>query len=198
MTKHITLRQAPEGKSWKSEVSFSVYITDIHQRSQNLCHFCPVMELNLGVFGFFLVIKMPVHQVHMSLHWLQSEREEKTCVKCHMGHEDHDHIGFDFVFAWVDSKTPKTPNWAPWLTTSLQGGMGGLGFLVYICGLHGNLFSLDFNFERFWCMLYFFSCREALQMLSNQIGLRAQRLDAAGEIHKFNRDIDDAMSRIQV
>ena len=56
----------------------------------------------------------------------------------------------------------------------------------------------DFKFERYLMYSLNFSFREALEMLTNQIGLRAQRLDAAGEIHKFNRDIDDAMSRIQV
>ena len=40
--------------------------TNIHQTFQNLRHLYPGMELNLGVFGFFLVIKkIAVRQVRM-------------------------------------------------------------------------------------------------------------------------------------
>ena len=58
-------------------------VTDIDQRSQNLRHLDPGMGLN----GFFPIIKTTVvRQVHMSLHLLQSEPEDKTCIKRHIAH----------------------------------------------------------------------------------------------------------------
>ena len=45
---------------------------------------------------------------------------------------------------------------------------------------------------------YFFCFRQALEMLQTQIQERNQKLEAAGKIHTFNRDIEDSMSRIQV
>ena len=57
--------------------------TDIHQRSQNLHHLYSSMGLNSGVFRFFRIIKITTApQVRMSLHLLQSKREDKTYIKC--------------------------------------------------------------------------------------------------------------------
>ena len=69
------------------------------------------MGLKLGVFGFFLVIKITVvhHQVCMSLHPLWSDCEDKTHVKCHMVCKDRGHIGIEFVFVCVVGEDPKTP-----------------------------------------------------------------------------------------
>ena len=45
---------------------------------------------HLEVFRFFLSIKITAaHQVRMSLHLLQSEHEDDTCVKYRMEREDH-------------------------------------------------------------------------------------------------------------
>ncbi|XP_023018167.2 spectrin beta chain, non-erythrocytic 5 kst isoform X2 [Leptinotarsa decemlineata] len=38
---------------------------------------------------------------------------------------------------------------------------------------------------------------QAWENLHNQMNMREQRLDAAGEIHRFHRDIEDALQRIQ-
>ena len=40
--------------------------------------------------------------------------------------------------------------------------------------------------------------RTAWDMLLEQIEGRDQKLDGAGEIHRFNRDVEDISSRIQV
>ena len=39
--------------------------------------------------------------------------------------------------------------------------------------------------------------RNAWQNLLDQVDTRNQKLFAAGEIHRFNRDVEDALSRIQ-
>ncbi|XP_022090941.1 spectrin beta chain, non-erythrocytic 5-like isoform X2 [Acanthaster planci] len=41
------------------------------------------------------------------------------------------------------------------------------------------------------------SLKQALEMLRGQVQERTQKLEAAGQIHKFNRDFEDSMSRIQ-
>ena len=87
-------------------------------------------------FRFFLVIKITaVRQVRMSLHLPRSKHEDKTCVKRYMADEDREHIGFAFVFACAVGKTPKTPKLNLMADEAItQGGIGGLGSLVYICG----------------------------------------------------------------
>ena len=40
-------------------------------------------------------------------------------------------------------------------------------------------------------------CREAWNRLSDEVDARDQKLQGAGEIHRFNRDVEDALSRIQ-
>ena len=71
----------------------------------------------------------------MSLHLLWSEREDKTSIKRCTAREDHERIGFGFVFAWVVSKNPKTPKLSPMGDDAItQCGIGGLVSLVYICG----------------------------------------------------------------
>ena len=91
---------------------------DIHQRSKNLRHLDPGMGLKLGIFGFSRTKITAVRQVHMSLHLLQSKREDKTRVK---PGKDHGRIGVAFVFACVVCKNPKTPKSSPWLATPLHG-----------------------------------------------------------------------------
>ena len=44
----------------------------------------------------------------------------------------------------------------------------------------------------FWC------CREVWNLLLEQIENRHQKLLAAEEIHRFNRDVEDVLTRIQV
>ena len=41
-------------------------------------------------------------------------------------------------------------------------------------------------------------CSEAWNQLLEQIESRDQKLFGAGEIHRFNRDVEDALTRIQV
>ena len=41
-------------------------------------------------------------------------------------------------------------------------------------------------------------CREAWELLLDNIEARDQKLQGAGEIHRFNRDVEEALSRIQV
>ena len=102
----------------------------MHQRS----HLYPGMELKLGVFWFFLVIKITVVRlVRMSLHPLQSECEDKSRTKCCMVHEDHGRIGFVFVFACVVGRNAKTPKLSCMANDAItQGCMGSLGSLVYV------------------------------------------------------------------
>ena len=45
------------------------------------------------------------------------------------------------------------------------------------------------------CCLFF---SEAWNQLLEQIDSRDQKLFGAGEIHRFNRDVEDALTRIQV
>ena len=72
------------------------------------------MGLKLGAFGFFRVIKITVVlQVHMSLHLLQSKREDKTHLKCCMVLEDCGCTGFVFVLTCVVSSNLKTPKLSP-------------------------------------------------------------------------------------
>ncbi len=40
-------------------------------------------------------------------------------------------------------------------------------------------------------------CREKWEALLDQVNARDQKLFGAGEIHRFNRDVEDALSRIQ-
>ena len=52
-----------------------------------------------------------------------------------MAREDREIICFAFVFACVVGKDLKTPKLSPMAGNSItQGVIGGLGFLVYICG----------------------------------------------------------------
>ena len=85
--------------------------------------------------GFFLVIKITaVRQVRMSLQLLLSEREDKTCFKCHMAREDVCMHWFCFCFCVHGRQNPKTPKLSPMADDSItQGSIGGLGSLVYIC-----------------------------------------------------------------
>ena len=63
----------------------------------------------------------------MSLHLLQSEREDKTRGKHCMGHEDRGRIGFACMFNKNPILSPMADN------TIIRGNMGGLGSLVFIC-----------------------------------------------------------------
>ena len=99
--------------------------TDIHTKSQNLRHLYPSMGLKLGVFRFFIIIKITaVHQMRMSPHLLWSESEDKTCVKHRMTCEDCGHIGFVFVFACMVRKNLKTPKLSPTADSAIT--LGGL------------------------------------------------------------------------
>ena len=76
----------------------------MHQRSQVLCHLYPGIGLKLGVFWFFLVMKM--------------------------AREDRGRIGF----ACMVGENPKTSKLSSMADDAIHGdGMGGLGSLVYIC-----------------------------------------------------------------
>lgn len=46
--------------------------------------------------------------------------------------------------------------------------------------------------------LNFYVLRTAWENLLKQLGQREQRLHAAGEIHRFHRDVAEALFRIQV
>ena len=83
-----------------------------------------------GLQVFFFKIKMTaVRQVRMSLHLLQSECEDKTCVKRCMACEDS-----AFVFVWAVGKN-RRPKLRPIADDAIICvGIGGLGSLVYICG----------------------------------------------------------------
>ena len=71
--------------------------------------------VQIGVFGFVLVIKIAViREVRMSLYTrslylLQSERENRTRVKRCMARENRERIGLSLFFACVVGKNPKTP-----------------------------------------------------------------------------------------
>ena len=110
-------------------------VTDIHQSSQSQHHLYPGMELKLGVFGLFLIIKMTVvRQILLSLDLLWAEREGKTRVKCHMTHKDCARIGFAFCFCVRGRQNPEDPILSPMADDVItQGDIGGLGSLVYIC-----------------------------------------------------------------
>ena len=56
----------------------------------------------------------------------------KTQVKCRTARENCGRICFPFVFACAVGKNPKTPIWAPWVTTPLHGQVNGAWDLPYI------------------------------------------------------------------
>jgi len=56
--------------------------------------------------------------------------------------------------------------------------------LLYMCSV-AKLFLIHMVFRECW--------QQLLRLMDN----RAQRLQAAGEIHRFNRDVAEALSRIQ-
>ena len=90
--------------------------TDLDCRFKNWHHFYPDLGLQLGVSGFFPLIKITViRQVRMSLgSTVQSEHEDKQegfTVACL----------FAFVFGCRVGMDLNTPNGAPWLTNPLQG-----------------------------------------------------------------------------
>ena len=93
------------------------------------------MGLKLRVFSFFLLIKITaVRQVHMSVLLLLSEREDKTCVKCHMAHKNPGHIGFVLVLHAWSAKTWRPPNWAHgwqhhYLRQYMRSGISGSNFI---------------------------------------------------------------------
>ena len=77
---------------------------------------------------------MSVRKVLVSLHLLRSQGEDKTFVKHCLAHEDSGRLGFAFVFVCMGGKNPKTLKLSPRADDAItQGGIGGLGFLVYIC-----------------------------------------------------------------
>ena len=75
--------------------------------------FIPAWGSNWGSSGFSHNQNTKVCQVHMSLHLLRTEHEDKTCVKCLMVHKDGGSIGFVFVFACMVGKKLKTPKLSP-------------------------------------------------------------------------------------
>ena len=71
----------------------------------------------------------------MSLHLLQSEREDETRKTSRMACEDHGRIGFMSVFECMVGKNLKTPKLSSMVDNAItRGGIGGLGSLMYICG----------------------------------------------------------------
>ena len=69
--------------------------------------------------------------MRISLHLLGSEHENKTHIKCCMALKDHECIGFVFV----TKKKKKDPQLSHMAAVPItQGGIGGLGSLVHICG----------------------------------------------------------------
>lgn len=56
--------------------------------------------------------------------------------------------------------------------------------LLYMCSV-AKLFLIHMVFRECW--------QQLLRLMDN----RAQRLQAAGKIHRFNRDVAEALSRIQ-
>ena len=84
----------------------------------------------------------------MSLHLLRSEREDAIRVKRHMAHKDQGRIVFAFDFVCMVSRNPKTNKLSPMADNIIKrGGLGGLGSLVYICGVKpgANLIMLQFG-----------------------------------------------------
>ena len=54
-----------------------------------------------------------------------------------MVHDDSEPVGFAFVFACVVGKNPKTPKLSPMADDAItRGGIGSLGYLMYICAVH--------------------------------------------------------------
>ena len=52
--------------------------------------------------------------------------------------------------------------------------------------------------KRHWnCLILLFFHREKWRELWNQLEARKEKLTGAGKIHRFNRDVEDALSRIQ-
>ena len=91
--------------------------------------------LKLGVFRFFPQSEyLWFVRCIWYLHVLRSEHEH---AKHQISREDHENICFAFVFACVGVKNPKTPKLSPMAENSITwGGIGGLGSLVYINGVH--------------------------------------------------------------
>ena len=53
-----------------------------------------------------------------------------------MSRKDHERICFSFIFTCAVGKNPKTPKLSPMAVNAItRGGIGGLGSLVYICGI---------------------------------------------------------------
>ena len=82
------------------------------------------MGLNLGPSGFS-VIKIVICHVRVL-------PEAKRCT----AHEDCECVCLAFIFACMVSNNQKTPKFSPVADEAItQGGIGGLGSLVYSCGI---------------------------------------------------------------
>ena len=58
--------------------------------------------------------------------------------------KDCERVCFAFIFACVVGKIPKTPKLSPMADDAItQGGIGGLGSLVYICDYSRGIYFCD-------------------------------------------------------
>ena len=90
--------------------------------------FYPGMGLKLRVFGFSscLIKTTTVHQVHMSLHPMRSEGEDKTCKTLHGLRRSWTHL-FCVCFVCAVGKKLKTPKLSPMADGAItRGGVEGL------------------------------------------------------------------------
>ena len=105
-----------------------VSFTDTDQRSQNLCHLYPSMELQLGEFGFKITM---IRQLRMYCGLRVKVNTCEMCTAC----EDHGRISFAFVSAWLVARNLNTPNWSYIADNTItQAGIGVLVSSFYICG----------------------------------------------------------------